>query len=154
MAMALSWAEAISALGPQDRDTVTALHNQLLAWGGAAALSAGSQPGQWKCEYKLGKPARALCVLRGDGAAWNLGVKLFHLGAYAAALAELTEPTRVGLLASGGCAGHGRCQGPVVFVYEEQRYALCRHGLVLRGLTARDLPGVMTLLAQERACRL
>jgi hypothetical protein len=145
----------LEPLAEADQAAAQTLHTALLGLGCVPAISkVGSKPNNWKCEYKLGKPPQALCVLRLDGSRWSLRCKLFHLADHPETALALTEPALHSLLASKQCAmDAGRCQGPVRFTLAGQPHALCRHSMQFAPITPEDTPGILHLLKTEASIR-
>lgn len=146
----ISFEDANSSLPEADRKLTAEIHARAAAAGFAPFIKAGKEPGDYKIEYKKGKPSRTLFVLRIAKDKWSLRCKLYHIGEYAGMLEELSEPIRHGLLSSKRCRSDGgRCKGPLRFAAGGENYSLCRHSMQFQGLTASDIPAVWRLLEAE-----
>lgn len=142
---------AVASLAPEQSAIARALHEKMLALGCVCAASAmGGKPDQYKVEYRKGKPARSLLILRIDGAKCSARLKLFHLSAYTELLNGLSDEARSELL-SKGCGAHkgGGCKGPVRVEYGGGKYVLCRHSMQIKAMSERDLPAALALLEAE-----
>ncbi len=153
MADKVTYEMATTSLTPAQMAVVGTLHERMLALGcTCAASAAGGKHDKYKIEYRKGKPARSLLVLRIEGMKWSALLKLYHLQAYAELLDDLSEQVRCDLLAK-PCGFHpGGCKGPVCVTHGGEARQLCRHAMQVKAMSEQDLPAALALLAAEDSC--
>lgn len=89
----ISFNNANSSLSDLDRELTADINARAAAAGYTPFIKAvGKEPGNYKIEYKTGKPATALFVLRITGNRWSLRCKLHHIGEYAGILENSAIP--------------------------------------------------------------